>query len=53
MREQIPVSSRKVIMLKGYQNWAGRALVGLRALGRCEDILEGIHGFDLPGISGG
>ena len=28
-------------MLKGYQNWAGRALVGLRALERCVDILSG------------
>ncbi|MBW1897870.1 MAG: glycosyl transferase family 1, partial [Deltaproteobacteria bacterium] len=28
-------------MLKGYQGWAGRALVGLRALERCADILAG------------
>jgi len=28
-------------MLKGYQNWSGRALVGIRALERCSDILEG------------
>lgn len=40
-REHIPVSNRKLIMLKGYQNWAGRALVGLRALGRCKDVLGG------------
>jgi len=40
-RNQIPTSARKVIMLKGYQNWAGRALVGLRALSRCADILNG------------
>ena len=26
-------------MLKGYQGWAGRALVGFRALERCKDIL--------------
>lgn len=38
-RQEIPTSSRKIIMLKGYQHWAGRALVGLRALERCEDIL--------------
>jgi len=40
-RSRIPASARKVILLKGYQNWAGRALVGLRALSRCEDILGG------------
>jgi len=34
-------SERKNIMLKGYQNWAGRALVGLRALERCSDVLRG------------
>ncbi len=34
-------SERKNIMLKGYQNWAGRALVGLRALERCSDVLKG------------
>lgn len=36
-----PVSSRRAIMLKGYQHWAGRALVGLRALERCADMLKG------------
>lgn len=41
VRKHIPVSDRKLIMLKGYQNWAGRSLVGLRALGRCKDVLEG------------
>ena len=34
-------SCRKQIILKGYQGWAGRALVGLRALERCADILQG------------
>jgi hypothetical protein len=34
-------SRRRTIMLKGYQNWAGRALVGLRALERCEELLRG------------
>lgn len=33
-------SKRKIIMLKGYQGWAGRALVGIRALERCGRILE-------------
>lgn len=35
------VSDRRLIMLKGYQDWAGRALVGLRALERCADLLRG------------
>lgn len=34
-------ADRKVIMLKGYQHWAGRALFGLRALERCADLLAG------------
>lgn len=34
-------SNRRNITLKGYQGWAGRALVGLRALERCADILTG------------
>ncbi len=34
-------SSRRLIMLKGYQHWAGRALVGLRALERCSNLLGG------------
>lgn len=37
-------SSRRVIMVKGYQGWSGRALVALRALARCTDIL---HGFKI------
>jgi hypothetical protein len=37
----IPPSARKYIMLKGYQGWAGRALVGIRAIARCSDILNG------------
>lgn len=34
-------SERRIIMLKGHQNWAGRALVGLRALERCAELLKG------------
>ena len=34
-------SLRKIIILKGYQGWAGRALVGLRALELCADNLKG------------
>jgi glycosyltransferase involved in cell wall biosynthesis len=33
-------SERKVILLKGYQGWAGRSLVGIRALERCSDLLK-------------
>ncbi|MCX6056685.1 MAG: glycosyltransferase family 4 protein [Chloroflexi bacterium] len=40
MRNPGNVSERKLILLKGYQGWAGRALVGLRALARCVDILK-------------
>ena len=41
LRQAGPVASRRKIMLKGYQTWAGRALVGLRALERCADVLRG------------
>jgi glycosyltransferase involved in cell wall biosynthesis len=35
------VSSRRLIMLKGYQGWAGRALDALEALRLCTDVLRG------------
>ncbi|MGE5189468.1 MAG: glycosyltransferase, partial [Gemmatimonadota bacterium] len=41
LRRPGPVSARRTIVLKGYQHWAGRALVGLRALERCADALSG------------
>lgn len=41
LRQSGPISERRLIMLKGYQHWQGRALVGLRALERCADILKG------------
>jgi glycosyltransferase involved in cell wall biosynthesis len=41
LRQQGPTSERRLIMLKGYTGWAGRALVGLRALERCADLLKG------------
>jgi hypothetical protein len=34
-------SARRLILLKGYQGWAGRALVGLRAIELCADSLQG------------
>jgi hypothetical protein len=33
-------SGRSRILLKGYQHWAGRALVGLQALRQCTDLLQ-------------
>lgn len=41
LRSPQPTSARRVILLKGYQNWAGRALVGLRAIELCADLLQG------------
>lgn len=44
MREHMapgPVSNRRLIMLKGYQGWAGRALVALQAVERLADALSG------------
>ena len=32
LQQQIPPSKRQLIVLKGYQGWAGRALVGLHAI---------------------
>lgn len=34
-------SERREIALKGYQNWYGRALDGLRAIEMCADVLQG------------
>jgi len=41
IRQPGPTSSRRLILLKGYQHWAGRALVGLRAIALCADHLKG------------
>jgi glycosyltransferase involved in cell wall biosynthesis len=40
-RQDGPTSARRLIVLKGYQGWAGRALVGLRAIELCADALKG------------
>lgn len=40
-RQDGPVSARRVVALKGHQHWAGRALVGLRAIELCADVLQG------------
>lgn len=39
-RQAGPISSRRMILLKGYQTWAGRALVGLQAITLCADHLK-------------
>lgn len=36
-----PTSTRKLIMLKGYQHWAGRALIALTALESVSECLSG------------
>ena len=41
LRSNLKPSLRKSIMIKGYQGWAGRALVTLRAIERSADILNG------------
>ena len=40
-RQPGATSARRTIALKGYQNWSGRALVGLRAIELCADVLKG------------
>jgi len=42
-RQSGPTSERRLILLKGYQGWAGRALVGLRAIELSADVLQGYH----------
>lgn len=36
----VPTAQRKLIMLKGYQGWAGRSLVGIRALEKCAALIS-------------
>jgi glycosyltransferase involved in cell wall biosynthesis len=40
LRTAGPTATRKTIVLKGYQHFAGRALVGLRAIARCAETLK-------------
>jgi glycosyltransferase involved in cell wall biosynthesis len=40
-RDKVVTSFRRHVVVKGYQGWAGRALVALRALERCSDRLGG------------
>ncbi len=41
LRAKIKPSSRKLIMIKGYQNFAGRALIALDAIEECAPLLQG------------
>jgi hypothetical protein len=41
LKQPGPTSARRLIMLKGYQHWSGRALVGLRAIELCADLIKG------------
>jgi len=41
LRTPGPTSERKTVILKGYQHWAGRALVGLQAAELCAAELRG------------
>ncbi|MBV9453351.1 MAG: glycosyltransferase family 4 protein [Rubrobacter sp.] len=40
LRQPGPTSARHLIALKGYQGWAYRAVVGLRAIELCADLLK-------------
>lgn len=40
LRPQGPTSARRVMAMKGYQNWYGRALDALRAIEMCADVLK-------------
>jgi hypothetical protein len=49
-----PPSSRRRIVLKGYQGWVGRALTGIRALERNAELLDGYTVTVVsPGYQGG
>jgi hypothetical protein len=41
LRQAGPISNRKTIIVKGYQNFAGRALIAFQALRLCKDLLKG------------
>ena len=50
LRSPGPTSRRRMVLLKGYQNWAGRALVALRAIELAADVLRG-HRIAIYGAS--
>ena len=41
-------SARRVIYLKGFQGWSGRALCGLEAIAQCADVLAGYRVVVIP-----
>jgi len=43
LRQKHLVSSRRIIMVKGYQHFAGRALIALDAIQACSDLLIGYN----------
>lgn len=43
LRRQSPPSQRRLVMVKGYQHFAGRALTALDAVERCADVLAGFR----------
>lgn len=40
LRQKGPTSARRVILIKGYHNWAGRALVAIEALALCAQYIH-------------
>ena len=40
LRDLLPPSRRRLIMIKGYQHFAGRALTALDAVARCADVVK-------------
>lgn len=43
LRGSLPTSKRKLLMVKGYQHFAGRALTALQAIDKCADSLRGFR----------
>lgn len=57
LQSEVPPSLRRLILVKGYQGWAGRALVSLHAIELCASELQGYRvaiymGRKGPDISG-
>ncbi len=57
LRGDVPPSQRRLVLVKGYQGWAGRALVALHAVEMCARELQGYEvgvyvGQKGPGLPG-
>jgi glycosyltransferase involved in cell wall biosynthesis len=53
-RAGVPASKRRLIMVKGQDHWAGRALIALEAIHRCADVLNGYEicvYYTTPGVA--